>query len=152
MEIVRLRIKDINIKDRLVYVRAKNKPVKIKIIPEILLSELPNLDNYKPEDFLFTPDGIGGEWNTSETNKRGYVGKRFKKIKTVFDLGEDYGMYSFRHTFITMLYNSLVIGSTPFEAKSKLMLITGHNTMSALEKYLRDIDAVLPDDYSEHIK
>lgn len=152
VEIVRLRIKDINIKDRLVYVRAKNKPVKIKIIPEILLSELPNLDNYKPENFLFTPDGIGGEWNTSETNKRGYFGKRFKKIKTVFDLGEDYGMYSFRHTFITMLYNSLVIGSTPFEAKSKLMLITGHNTMSALEKYLRDIDAVLPDDYSEHIK
>ncbi|SMP22015.1 hypothetical protein SAMN06265346_107110 [Flavobacterium hercynium] len=32
------------------------------------------------------------------------------------------------------------------------MLITGHSTMSALEKYLRDIDAVLPDDYSKYLK
>ncbi len=28
------------------------------------------------------------------------------------------------------------------------MLITGHSTMTALEKYLRDIDAELPTDYS----
>jgi len=40
---------------------------------------------------------------------------------------------------------------TPFESKSKLMLITGHNTMDALEKYLRDIDAVLPEDYSKFL-
>ena len=32
------------------------------------------------------------------------------------------------------------------------MLITGHSTMSALEKYLRDIDAELPADYSELLK
>ena len=42
--------------------------------------------------------------------------------------------------------------STPFEAKSKLMLITGHNSMSALEKYLRDIDAELAQDYSNLLK
>jgi len=40
---------------------------------------------------------------------------------------------------------------TPNEAKSKLMLITGHTTISALEKYLRDIDAVMPEDYSEFL-
>ncbi|MEE9407349.1 MAG: hypothetical protein V3V28_04650 [Polaribacter sp.] len=34
------------------------------------------------------------------------------------------------------------------EAKSTLMPITGHQTMVALEKYLRDIDAELPEDYS----
>ena len=33
-------------------------------------------------------------------------------------------------------------------AKSDLMLITGHTTITALEKYLRDIDAELPEDYS----
>jgi hypothetical protein len=32
------------------------------------------------------------------------------------------------------------------------MLITGHSSMTALEKYLRDIDAELPDDYSHLIK
>jgi hypothetical protein len=39
-------------------------------------------------------------------------------------------------------------GLNPFEAKSILMNITGHSTMSALELYLRDIDAKLPEDYS----
>ena len=34
------------------------------------------------------------------------------------------------------------------EAKSNLLPITGHSTMTALEKYLRDIDAELPEDYS----
>jgi integrase len=152
IEVVRLRIKDINIKDRLIYVRAKNKPVKTKIIPEILLNELPELDKFDDESFLFTPRGIGFDWTTNETDKRGYFGDRFKKVKDSLKLSKDYGLYSFRHTFITKLYKELVKNSTPNEAKSKLMLITGHTTMSALEKYLRDIDAVLPDDYSKHIK
>ena len=152
VEVVRLRIKDVNIKDKLIYVRAKNKAVKIKIIPEILLSTLPDLEKYNPESFLFTPNGIGNNWTTGETDKRDYFSKRFKKVKDSLGLGKDYGLYSFRHTFITKLYRELVKNSTPFEAKSKLMLITGHTTMTALEKYLRDIDAVLPDDYSEHIK
>jgi integrase len=152
IEVVRLRTKDINIKDKLIYVRAKNKAVKIKIIPEILLSALPDLEKYDPESFFFTPNGIGNDWTTGETDKRDYFSKRFKKVKDSLGLGKDYGLYSFRHTFITKLYRELVKNSTPFEAKSKLMLITGHTTMSALEKYLRDIDAVLPDDYSKHIK
>ena len=42
--------------------------------------------------------------------------------------------------------------ATPFEVKSKLQLITGHATMEALELYLRDIDAVLPEDYSKLLK
>jgi hypothetical protein len=31
------------------------------------------------------------------------------------------------------------------------MLITGHATMKALEAYLRDLDAVMPEDYSEYL-
>lgn len=151
VEVVRLQIKDINVKDRRLYVRAKNKAVKVKIIPEILLSTLPNLDKFNPESYLFTPNGIGQDWATNETDKRDYFSKRFKKVKDNFGLGKDYGLYSFRHTFITKLYHEFVKTSTPFEAKSKLMLITGHETMVALEKYLRDIDAVLPEDYSQHI-
>ena len=151
VEVVRLQIKDVNVKDRRLYVRAKNKAVKVKIIPEILLSTLPNLDKFNPESYLFTPNGIGQDWTTNETDKRDYFSKRFKKVKDSLGLGKDYGLYSFRHTFITKLYHEFVKNSTPFEAKSKLMLITGHETMVALEKYLRDIDAVLPDDYSQHI-
>jgi hypothetical protein len=32
------------------------------------------------------------------------------------------------------------------------MLVTGHSTMTALEKYLRDIDAELPEDYSNLLR
>ncbi|MEM0576439.1 tyrosine-type recombinase/integrase [Flavobacterium polysaccharolyticum] len=151
VEVVRLQIKDVNVKDRRIYVRAKNKAVKVKIIPEILLSTLPDLEKFHPESYLFTPNGIGQEWATNETDKRDYFSKRFKKVKDSLGLGKDYGLYSFRHTFITKLYHEFVKNSTPFEAKSKLMLITGHETMVALDKYLRDIDAVLPEDYSKHI-
>jgi len=66
-------------------------------------------------------------------------------------LGVDYGLYSFRHTFITKLYRDFAKTKTPFEAKSKLMLITGHSTIGVLDKYLREIDAELPEDYSKSL-
>jgi integrase len=151
IEVCRLQVGDLDLVDRKLYVRAKNCPVKTKIIPEILINELPDLSKMDKNHSLFTPFGIGGEWETSETDKRDYFSKRFKKVKDHFKLGKDYGLYSFRHTFITKLYSEFAKTMTPNEAKSKLMLITGHNTMDALEKYLRDIDAVLPEDYSSFL-
>ena len=151
IEVCRLQVGDLDLVDRKLYVRAKNSPVKTKIIPEILINELPDLSKMNKNHFLFTPFAIGGEWETSETDKRDYFSKRFKKVKDHFMLGKDYGLYSFRHTFITRLYSEFAKTMTPNEAKSKLMLITGHNTMDALEKYLRDIDAVLPEDYSNFL-
>lgn len=151
IEVCRLRIEDIDVIGRKLYVKAKNSPVKAKIIPEILLNDLPDLSKMDRKYFLFTPIAIGGEWETSETDKRNYFSARFKKVKDHFGLGKDYGLYSFRHTFITKLYNEFSKTMTPNETKSKLMLITGHASMNALEKYLRDIDAVLPDDYSSYL-
>lgn len=151
IEVCRLQVGDLDLVDRKLYVRAKNSPVKTKIIPEILINELPDLSKMNKNHSLFTPFAIGGEWETSETDKRDYFSKRFKKVKDHFKLGKDYGLYSFRHTFITKLYSEFAKSMTPNEAKSKLMLITGHNTMDALEKYLRDIDAVLPEDYSRFL-
>ena len=55
------------------------------------------------------------------------------------------------HTFITKIYEELRKTLTPHETKSQLMLITGHTTMLALQKYLRDIDVELPEDYSDLI-
>lgn len=152
VEVCRLKIGDIDLIDKKVYVRAKNQPVKIKIIPDILIEQLPNLTSLNKEDFLFTPNKIGGKWETKENNKRDYFTKQFKKVKDHFGLGKEYGLYSFRHTFITKLYNEMAKTATPFEVKSKLKLITGHKTMDALELYLRNIDAVLPEDYSNLLK
>lgn len=145
IEVCRIQIKDINLPQKTIQFKAKNKALKTKIIPDILIDELPDLSNMEPNDFLFTPDKLGGTWEASENNKRDYFSKRFKRVvKDPFHMGKDYGLYSFRHTYITKLYRELVKGSSPFEAKSKLMLITGHTTMTALDKYLRDIDATLP--------
>lgn len=153
IEVCELRIKDIDLVGKRIYLRTKNKAVKIKIIPEILLNDLPDLSNFAPESFLFTPTGFGQDWVTEPNNKRDYFSKRFKEVvKTHFNLNKDYGMYSFRHTFITKLYREMRKTSSQFETKSKLMLVTGHSTMTALEKYLRDIDAELPEDYSNLLK
>ncbi|WP_439128436.1 tyrosine-type recombinase/integrase [Polaribacter sp.] len=150
IEVCRLKVKDININTKTVQFKAKNSPLKIKIIPNILFDELPDLSKLDKESLLFTPNIIGGFWNANETNRRDHFSKRFRKVvKNHFKLNEDYGIYSFRHTFISRLYRKLRENSAPFEAKSNLMLITGHTSMSALEKYLREIDAELPEDYSK---
>ena len=148
IEVCRLKIQDLDLQDGKIYVKAKNSPVKIKIIPEILLKQLPDLSKKRKGHFLFTPQGIGGEWTASENDKRNYFSHRFKKVKDHFGMGTDYGLYSFRHTFITKLYREMAKNESPMVVKSKLMLITGHSTITALDKYLRDIDAALPDDYS----
>ncbi len=116
-----------------------------------MLSSLPDLSSYNVSDYIFTPTGLG-EWMAKEINKRNYFSNRFKKVKDKLKLGEEYGLYSFRHTYITKLYRVLRKTASPFEAKSKSMLITGHSSMIALEKYLRDIDAELPEDYSDLLR
>ena len=68
-----------------------------------------------------------------------------------FQLGVEYNLYSFRHTFITKLYRQLRKKYTKSETKDRLMLITGHSTLKALNTYLRDIDAELPEDYSGYL-
>lgn len=152
VEVNRLRIKDINFDEKLIYVIAKNKKNKIKIIPDILLNDIPDLSSYNKENYIFTPTGIGNEWNVVDNQRRDYFSKRFSKIKTSLGFDKNYGLYSFRHTFITKLYRNIRSTKSQFEAKSMLMGITGHSTMDALEKYLRDIDAELADDYSDLIK
>lgn len=152
VEVCRLKIGDIDGISKQLHIKTKTKPVKIKIIPRILFDEIPDLSKFSKNDYLFAMDQIGGKWETEDDNKRNYYSKQFNKVKKEFGLDENYGMYSFRHTFITKLYREFRKDLTIFEAESKLMMITGHATHEALKKYLRDIDAELPDDYSDSIK
>ena len=151
VEVCRLRIKDIDFINGRLIVDAKNKIGKTKIIPKILLNEIIKYKDCHPDHYLFSPNGVG-EYAVSETQRRSYWGKRFSKIKKHLNLDKDYTIYSFRHTFITKLYRELRTLYPPYETKSRLMLITGHTSMNALEKYLRDIDAELPEDYSDLLK
>ncbi|MGJ5643545.1 tyrosine-type recombinase/integrase [Formosa sp. S-31] len=153
IEVCRLKVGDLDLKNKTLSFKAKNSPLKTKIIPDILIDELPDLSSLKKKDSLFTPNGMGGVWDITPDQKRGYFTKRFKKVvKDEFGFDEDYGIYSFRHTFFTKLYRQMSQKTNPHTAKGNLMLITGHTSMAALEKYLRDIDAELPSDYSEILK
>lgn len=104
IEVCRIRIKDINLETKTVQFKAKNSPLKTKIIPSILFDELPDLTKLDKESFLFTPETIGAFWDANETNRRDHFSKRFRSVvKDYFKLNEDYGIYSFRHTFISKL-------------------------------------------------
>jgi len=153
IEVCRLKVGDLDIKNKTLSFKAKNSPLKTKIIPEILIKEIPDLSNMDKNSLLFTPEGIGKYWKSQLESRRGYFTKRFTKlIKKKFDLDLNYTLYSFRHTFVTKLYHEFIKTMTPFQAKSKLMLITGHSTMLALDKYLRKLDAHLPEDYSQMLE
>ncbi len=152
VEVCRLKVGDLDLEGKKLFVRAKNKAVKVKIIPQKIIDLLPDLSKMNPDYYLFTPTQIGAEWEAEENNRRDNFSKKFKIIKDHFGLNKNYGLYSFRHTSITNLYKEFSKTLTPYETKSKLMQITGHQTMEALEKYLREIDAALPDDYSHLLK
>lgn len=152
IEVNRLKIDDLDLEGKKLFVRAKNKAVKVKIIPQKIIDLLPDFSKMNRNHYLFTMNGIGGEWETEENSRRGYFSNKFKLVKDQFGMDKNYGLYSFRHTSITNLYKELSKSLTPFETKSRLMQITGHQTMVALEKYLREIDAALPDDYSHLLK
>jgi len=150
IEACRIKVGDVDVTNKRIRFKAKNKPYKTKILPQLLIDALPDLSELPQENVLFAPEGLGLNWESKLSNRRDYFSKRFKKVvKDHFGFNENYGLYSFRHTYITKLYNELIKEQAPFAAKSKLMLITGHTTMTALEKYLRTIDAEMPADYSD---
>lgn len=151
IEACRLKVGDINFNDKTLTVRAKNKALKTKVIPDVLFVELDFLKKEDRNAWIFSHHGVAVS-DTDEINRRDYYSKKFLKVKKVFGFGVDHTIYSFRHTFITKLYRNLRKRFSPYQAKSELMLITGHSSMTALEKYLRDIDAELPKDYSEDLK
>ncbi|MBS9767743.1 MAG: tyrosine-type recombinase/integrase [Flavobacteriaceae bacterium] len=148
IEVCRLQVKDINLEDRLLVVRAKNKAVKTKIIPQIIYDELIRLDLSNPNAFLFTSQGIA-ETEVTPTDRRDYFTKKYSKVKKALNLGRDFTIYSFRHTFITKLFRELRKQYSYTETCDKLRLVTGHSTQKALQQYLRDIDSELPEDYSD---
>lgn len=151
IEVCRITIGSIDIKDKHIRFKAKNKKDKLKIIPDILIERLPDLSLYEKDMYLFTPTGVG-YWDAEEENRRDYFTKRFNTIiKKHFELGRDYTMYSHRHTSATKIYNELIKKMSYNEAIDTVSLIIGHKSRTSTLKYLRDIDAILPDDYSRYL-
>ena len=151
VEVCRLQVRDIDLKQRMLTVRTKTKACKVKRIPDIMAEELKQLDLSDKEAFLITANGIARTSFSAESRRHLFT-KRFQKIRPLLGLSEKCTIYSFRHTFITKLYRKLRIDHRKNETYDILMPITGHSTITALEKYLRDIDAEIAEDYSHLFK
>ena len=155
VEVNRLKVKDINIDENLLYFKAKNKPQKTKRIPSIFIEDVKamNLHLYNKEYFLFTLKNKPAEWNTDDNTRRDAFSKRFKKVKDKLKLSKECGLYSFRHSFITNLFRYLrtTENKSYSEAIKELQPITGHETQQALEMYIHKIDADIPKDWSDKI-
>lgn len=149
IEVSRLRVEDIFVKEKTLSVMVKQGYRKTKIIPDILLDELPDLKG--KTGFIFGKDGLFEEWDVSESYRRSYYGIKYSKVKKHFNLSSDYTLYSYRHWAITRLFNYYrkELGLSLTQTHDKLMLVTGHTSLSGLRNYLRSIDADKPEDYSE---
>ncbi len=150
VEVNRITIGDIDLNDKILKIKTKTG-FKLKRIPQVLIDEMPDISTYKKDVYLFGRKDFGQYWEASETSRRNDYSDYFFEVKKKFGLGKDYGLYSFRHTFITKLYNTFIKEMTPEEAESNIMAITGHTSKTALRKYLREINAYIPDDYSKYL-
>ena len=153
-EVASLQVKHLNFENRTLRIDTKTKLDKTKIIVNAVFEDLQkHCEHAQENDFLFSRfSNYPMPWpNVNADYRRDYWGKRFKTVvKDKFKLGTEYGIYSFRHTFSIELYNTLIKGGMgEKEAKWKMLPITGHQSIGALENYLRDIGAILPDDYSD---
>lgn len=152
VEVCRIKIKDIDLASNRIFVRTKTETTSIiRIIDnlQLVLSTF-EIEKYKPTNYLFSNLQTPSDWKlSSEKSRSAFFIRRFKKVKDHFNFSDDYGIYSFRHTFALDLYTTFINdGLTDLEAKQKLMTITRHKSLSGLNNYLRNIGAFVPKDYS----
>ncbi|OAB79759.1 tyrosine-type recombinase/integrase [Cochleicola gelatinilyticus] len=160
VEVVRIRIKDIDLEGSKLTVRTKTENnATVRLIPQLknYLTEILNQDTYNPEDFLFTSSGTPGPYTyrgktVKEAGRRDWFTSQFAQVKKSMQFDHRYGIYSLRHSFSVNLYNSFIAaGATTAEAELKMLPITRHKSVSGLRNYLRDIGALMPGDYSKNI-
>lgn len=161
VEVCRIQVKHIDLENALLYIPTKTKSEKVRrIIPRLLddLKEI-NIGQYQPEDYLFTKHGHPGPWLSHRDKKpvqdmerRTWFGNRFKLLKKDIGLGPEYGIYSFRHSAVGDIYKSITsAGYTSYHAKMIMMPITGHDTLQALDQYLREAQIEIAEDHSGYI-
>lgn len=152
-EIVRLKVQNINMQDWLIMVETKTRDFAIsriisKMKPAILSMEL---DRFGKECNVFSPENKPAVWHTKRIDSKvSYFSKRFTKVIRKMGFGNDYTLYSVRHTAIWSLYNGLQKqGKNEREIIQNLMPITGHKSEAGLRNYLREIQVIIPPDHSD---
>ena len=99
VEILRLRVMDIDLKNRQIIipsVSSKNKKTQSVVIPESFLPEIKswNLDKISPNWYLFSNTLLPGE----KSYTRNRVSDRHSKIRNELGIDKRYDLYSWKHT------------------------------------------------------
>jgi len=149
IEILRIKVEDIDFNSNTISTESKTKAKKTKIIPNLLMDELKQFAKGKT-GFLFKPDKVD-IWNLSEEDKRKYFTLRFSRFRSKYKIDKEFKMYSFRHTYITKIYLELRKSLSKYDTIQQLSLITGHES-KAIYNYIRVNDVELPEDYSHFLK
>src|SRR5699024_7780033 len=151
-EVADLRIKDVEIRFKQLTVRdTKTKAIDKVYMIDPLLKIFTGMDISKyPKNYnIFTPTNEPAEWDSSIGSKSNYFSKRFRKVKKHFGFGDEYGIYSFRHSFAVYLLDTFMDrGLSYTEAVNEMLTITRHQSVQALENYLREKKNMLPKDYT----
>lgn len=150
--LTQLQVKDFDLQNRTIKINPqteKNAKEYLVLIPEILKQDFNaiNLHKYPANYYVFTVRGVSKEpsWRDSFT-------AQFLECKKALKINdENKTMYGFRHTLTRNIYLNLRKQMNKQEAINALITITRHKTVTALEKYLRQIGADVPDDYSNFI-
>ena len=153
-EVIRLQVKDIDLKNNFFSIKTKTKSLDRVYVTDQLREIFSNMElhKYDLDDYVFTPYNKPGKWERDEKGKTDHFGKRFKKVKKKFNLGIEYGIYSFRHSFAINVYENFInSGLTESEAMYKMLPITRHESVDGLGNYLREKKKMLPKDYSHNI-
>lgn len=151
-EICRLTVGDISLTSNYLTVETKTEARAVKKLSPMLLSFLEEQElNEHPSDYqLFSNKNRPKQW--SQVSLKGRVdhfGVRFRSVKDALGLDRRFGLYSFRHTAIMNLYESLRSQNlNEREIINTLMPITGHRSEVGLKSYLRNILKSIPKDHS----
>ena len=150
-EVIRLQVKNIDLKNKLLYVETKTERQSTVRIIDLLVDDLKalQLEKYAPTDYLFTSAGKPGPYEAKEANKVTFFSKQFAEYRKEMNFGLEHTIYSMRHTFAIDLYQSFIKeGKTDREAILALLPITRHQSEDGLRNYLRNIGATVAKDYS----
>ena len=150
IEVCRLKVKDIDLDAKRLFVRSKTSPLAVvPIIGELesVIRKM-NLEKYDPNDYVITRKEKPFNWDIEDNYKTNHFSTKFRKVREALNLSDEYTLYSTRHTAATNLYNHLLSeGNSEEAALMKLMQITRHTSKAGLKNYLREIGAMLPKDY-----
>ncbi len=146
-EVVRLKVGDIDMDNKLLSVFVKQGRYKTKRIPESIIEELSKYDLSKKDNLLFCLNSISGKWKRDEKGRRQYYSAKYTEIKKKLGFGEGYVLYSFRHTYITIGYKNLRKRLSKEDSLDTLMGYTGHDSRESLQKYIHYTDAEIVGEY-----